>query len=156
MPAPNADQLRDARSSGKQALAFAKPACYKKFCSSGPSFFLQLLAQQIAIKAHRQTALCLSPHTALGESPRTPSPCEDSPKGAATEALCGSAFAQPPSLPGLGSPLALLLRSCPARICWSRDQSVRAASREETRIRVCALNPVGLAVEQWKGEEEMT
>lgn len=49
----------------------------KKFCTSQPSFFLQLLAQQTAIKAHKQTTLRLSPHTALGESPRTPLPCKD-------------------------------------------------------------------------------
>jgi len=50
----------------------------KKFCTSNPStFLLQLLAQQTAIEAYKQTSSCLSPHTALGESPRTPLPCKD-------------------------------------------------------------------------------
>jgi hypothetical protein len=101
--------------------------------------FLQLFAQQIAIKASRQTASCLSPHTALGESPRTSLPCKDSLKGAATEAFRGLLLARPPTLSGLGPPPALSLGSCLARICCSRDQLVRAASKGETRIRVCAL-----------------
>lgn len=157
MPAPDADQLRDARSSGKQALAFAKSACYKKFSSSSASSFLQLLALQIAIKAHRQTALCLSPHTALGESPRTSLPRKESPKGAATEAFRGLLLARPPSLSGLGLPPALSLGSCPARICCSRDRLVRAASIEETRIRVCALvlQVLQPAVEGLGGGESM-
>jgi hypothetical protein len=49
----------------------------KKFCTSKPTFSLQLLAQQTAIKAYKQTSSRLSPRTALGESPRTPLPCKD-------------------------------------------------------------------------------
>jgi len=49
----------------------------KKFCTSNPTFILQLLAQQTAIEAHKQTSSRLSSHTALGESPRTPLLCKD-------------------------------------------------------------------------------
>ena len=50
----------------------------KRFCTSNPvTFLLQLLAQQTAIEAYKQTSSRLSPHTALGESPRTPLPCKD-------------------------------------------------------------------------------
>lgn len=50
----------------------------KKFCTLNPSTSsLQLLAQQTAIEAYKQTSSRLSPHTALGESPRTPLPCKD-------------------------------------------------------------------------------
>ena len=49
-----------------------------KFCTSNPaSSLLQLLAQQTAIEAYKQTSSRLSPYTALGESPRTPLPCKD-------------------------------------------------------------------------------
>jgi hypothetical protein len=123
----------------KTPAGHSRAAIYKKFCVLCASFSLQLFAQQIAIKASRQTASCLSPHTALGESPRTSLPCKDSPKGAATEAFRGLLSARPPSLSGLSPPFALSLGNCPARICCSRDQLVRAALKEETRIRVCAL-----------------
>lgn len=67
---------------GKLSELDAKPrfliAGIKKFCTSNPStFLLQLLAQQTAIEAYKQTSSRLSPHTALGESPRTPLPCKD-------------------------------------------------------------------------------
>ena len=130
---------------------------YKKFCVLCAILFLQLFAQQIAIKASRQTASCLSPHTALGESPRTSLPRKESPKGAATEAFRGLLLARPLSLSGLGPPPALSLGSCPARICCSRDRLVRAASIEETRIRVCALvlQVLQPAVEGLGGGESM-
>jgi hypothetical protein len=118
----------------KTPAGHSRAAIYKKFCVLCASFSLQLFAQQIAIKASRQTASCLSPHTALGESPRTSLPCKDSPKGAATEAFRGLLFARPPSLSGLGPPLTLSIGNCPARICCSRDRLVRAASKGETRI----------------------
>jgi hypothetical protein len=75
--------LRSTRKTRRGCLAKAvqasalSPAGNKKFCTSNSSFFLQLLAQQTAIKAYKQTTSSLSPHTALGESPRTTSPCED-------------------------------------------------------------------------------
>jgi hypothetical protein len=56
--------------------AFLTPG-NKKICTSKPTLSLQLLAQQTAIKAYKQTSSCLSQHTALGESPRTTLPCKD-------------------------------------------------------------------------------
>ena len=113
---------------------------YKKFCVLCAILFLQLFAQQIAIKASRQTASCLSPHTALGESPRTSLPRKESPKGAATEAFRGLLLARPPSLSGLGLPPALSLGSCPARICCSRDRLQGRLERgdEDTSLRSCS------------------
>ena len=70
-------------SSPQESLSeLAKPAfsprAFKIFCTSNPAAFLpQLLAQQTAIEAYKQTSSRLSPHTALGESPRTPLPCKD-------------------------------------------------------------------------------
>lgn len=49
----------------------------KKFCNANSPCSLQLLAQQTAIEAYKQTSSRLSSHTALGESPRTSLPCKD-------------------------------------------------------------------------------
>lgn len=84
MPAPGTraaaaeNALPPQRSLSELAKPAFSPRAFKIFCISNPAAFLpQLLAQQTAIEAYKQTSSRLSPQTALGESPRTPLLCKD-------------------------------------------------------------------------------